>query len=73
MELARLTPENITAIPDDVRAVLGVHPGDDLSWEIERGVAVVRSRKPGDPPPGATVLDSRVFAEWLTDEDDDLF
>lgn len=73
MEMVRLTSENVTAIPDDVRAALGVRIGDEIAWQLDGQNAVMRPVRRGEPPPGTTVLDSRVFAEWLTDEDDDLF
>jgi AbrB family looped-hinge helix DNA binding protein len=72
MELNRLTPENITAIPADVRAALGIKAGDELAWQVDDGSVVMRPCRSDGPPLGTTVLDSKVFSEWMTDEDDDL-
>jgi bifunctional DNA-binding transcriptional regulator/antitoxin component of YhaV-PrlF toxin-antitoxin module len=37
METSRIESGNQASIPPDVRAALGVQPGDTISWTIENG------------------------------------
>jgi antitoxin PrlF len=73
MEMSRITSKYQATVPADVRAALGVGAGDRLAWDVRDGVATVT--RVGDPEPHGpvTVVDSRVFNEWLSDEDDNLF
>jgi antitoxin PrlF len=69
MEMSRLTSKYQATIPADVRAALGVKAGDRLGWEVREGVATVQKMEETRSMSGVTVIDSNVFAEWLSDED----
>ena len=73
MQISRITSKYQATVPVDVRAALGVTSGDQLGWEVREGVATVTRVAALEPRASVTVVDSRVFAEWLSDEDDDLF
>lgn len=74
--MSRITSKYQATVPADVRAALGVKAGDRLAWQIEADGAKVR----GVPEPnveevytGAVNVDSKVFGEWLSDEDEEAF
>ncbi|MFM9978064.1 MAG: AbrB/MazE/SpoVT family DNA-binding domain-containing protein [Sphingomonadaceae bacterium] len=69
MEMSRVTSKYQATVPADVRAALGVKAGDCLGWEVRDGVATVRRVANVAPTSPVTVVDHRVFAEWLSDED----
>jgi antitoxin PrlF len=75
MEFSKVTSKYQATVPADVRATLGIKAGDQLSWEITDGEVKVRRTSPVDSNrlKLATVVDSKVFAEWLSDEDEDAF
>ena len=75
MEMSRVTSKYQATVPADVRAALGVKAGDRLTWEMEDDGAKVRRVESDDLDDRwkyATLIDSKTFSEWLSDEDDDL-
>ena len=75
MEFSRVTSKYQATVPADIRAALGVTAGDQLGWEVEDGEVRVRRIAPSgilEKVKYATVVDANVFAEWLSDDDDDL-
>ena len=77
MEMSRVTSKYQATVPADARAALGLKAGDQLGWEVEDdgGVRVRRlEERPVDERwLHATLVDSRTFGEWLSEEDEDLF
>ena len=72
METSRLFANYRTTIPADVRAALGVKPGDQLAWSIKDGKANVSRVRPFDAEWHDAI--SVTFAdEWLSDEDEVVF
>ena len=47
-ELATLTAKGQVTVPKAVRKALGLHQGDQLSWELEDGSVRVRAVSPLD-------------------------
>ncbi|HEV2867155.1 MAG TPA: type II toxin-antitoxin system PrlF family antitoxin [Allosphingosinicella sp.] len=66
MIVGRITAKAQTTIPRAVRKALGIHPGDEIAYEIDGDRAVIR--RLGDPfeRPFAT------FTEW-SDELDSVY
>lgn len=49
LAIAKITAKGQTTIPQDVRAALGVGPGDLIAWEVDaNGTATVRRVQPLD-------------------------
>jgi antitoxin PrlF len=74
MEMSRLTSKYQATVPADVRAALGVKAGDQLTWEMEADGAKVRRVEIApdhDRWKNATLIDSKTFGEWLSDEDEE--
>jgi len=73
MKISRITSKYQATVPADVRVALGLNAGDQISWEVEDGVATVRRTNPdqADAWAGAVLIDSRMFGEWLSDEDEE--
>lgn len=71
MEQSRVTSKYQATVPADVRAALGVRAGDTLQWHVEDGVAQVRRVKPEADRDQVTLIDSKSFGEWLSDEDEE--
>jgi antitoxin PrlF len=74
MITSKLTSKAQTTIPQPVRAVLGVAPGDDLAYAIENG-RVILSKAPRPPMAAgdSAVNPFATFAEWSSPEDDEDF
>ena len=74
MEMSRLTSKYQATVPTDVRAALGVKAGDQLTWEMEADGAKVRRVETASDDArwkDATLIDSKTFGEWLSDEDEE--
>lgn len=75
MEMSRVTSKYQATVPADVRAVLGVKAGDTISWQVDEGgeVKVRRVTDPSSDPKWqkATLIDSKSFGEWLSEEDEE--
>jgi antitoxin PrlF len=75
MEMSRVTSKYQATVPADVRAVLGVKAGDTISWQVDEG-GEVKVRRVADPSldpkwQNATLIDSKSFGEWLSEEDEE--
>lgn len=77
MEMSRVTSKYQATVPADVRAALGVKAGDQLAWDVKDDGAVSVRRVQDERNEAlwrqATLIDSRTFSEWLSEEDEDLF
>ncbi len=72
MEMTRVTAEHQAVLPDEVRAALGVHPGDTLVWQVDNGA--VRVWKIDEEDMAFLKLADQIFAEeWLSPEDEEAF
>jgi antitoxin PrlF len=66
MITGRITAKSQTTIPRAVREALGVGPGDELGYVIERGkVTLKRVERRRDP----FVSDFSAFTEWSSEAD----
>lgn len=65
MIVSKLTSKAQTTIPKPVRTALGVHPGDELSYEIVDGRVLLAKVQRG------TMTDDpfRTFEEWRSEAD----
>ena len=63
--VSKLTSKSQTTIPQPIRAVLGLKPGDELAYEIVDGrVMIAKGQR------GATTDDPfRTFEEWRSEAD----
>ena len=65
MIISKLTSKAQTTIPLPVRALLGLHPGDELQYEIIDGIVILtkarRDATRDDP--------FRIFEEWRSEAD----
>jgi antitoxin PrlF len=75
MEMSRVTSKYQATVPADVRAALGVKAGDQISWQVDDDGDVKVRRvddKTADPKwQNATLIDSKSFGEWLSEEDEE--
>lgn len=70
--VAKITAKGQTTIPADIRAALGVGPGDLLVWDIASdGVAQVRRVRPIDLEYLKAV--EGTLTEWNSPEDEDAY
>jgi antitoxin PrlF len=71
---SKLTSKAQTAIPQLVRAALGVKEGDELAYAIEDGRVVITEAPPKLPRKGDPLEDPfATFWEWDTEEDEQAF
>ena len=52
MTETKITTKGQTTIPNDVRTVLGVKPGDNVEWHTIKGMVVVDAKKKVEDPVG---------------------
>ena len=70
--VAKITAKGQTTIPADIRAALGVGPGDLLAWDIAAdGIALVRRVRPIDLEYLKAV--EGTLTEWNSPEDEDAY
>jgi antitoxin PrlF len=72
MEVSKVTSKFQATVPADVRAALGIKPGDTIAWEVRDGKATVRllprDLRGWDPLTWLSMAD-----EWLGPEDEEAF
>jgi antitoxin PrlF len=74
MITSKLTSKAQTTIPQAVRTALGVRPGDEIAYVIEKGHVVLTKMVPPKPLRGTVFEDPfATFREWDTPEDDEAF
>jgi len=66
MVRSKLTGKAQTTIPQAVRLALGLRPGDEIAYRIEKGCAVM-TRFSGQAPADDPFL---AFSEWGSDADE---
>lgn len=70
--VAKITAKGQTTIPADIRAALGVGPGDLLAWDIAAdGIAQVRRVRPIDLEYLKAV--EGTLTEWNSPEDEEAY
>lgn len=70
--VAKITAKGQTTIPADIRAALGVGPGDLLAWDIGAdGIARVRRVRPIDLEYLKAV--EGTLTEWNSPEDEEAY
>ena len=70
--IAKITAKGQTTVPRDIRALLGIQPGDLIAWEVEDGGRVaVRRVKPLD----LEYLQAAqgTLGEWQSAEDEEAY
>jgi antitoxin PrlF len=65
MITSRLTTKSQTTIPQSVRVALGLRPGDELAYAIERGKVVLTRFD----APSSTDDPFAAFSEWSSEAD----
>ena len=71
LEMATLTAKGQVTIPKPVRDALGLHQGDQLSWELDDGCVTVRLITALDLA-YLTGLETHL-SEWASTADDEVF
>jgi antitoxin PrlF len=72
LAIAKITAKGQTTIPQDVRAVLRVGPGDLIAWEVSAdGTATVRRVQPLDIEYLRSV--EGTLGEWSGDADEQAY
>ena len=71
LEMATLTAKGQVTIPKPVRDALGLHQGDQLSWELDDGCVTVRLITPLDLA-YLTGIETHL-SEWASTADDEAF
>jgi len=69
--IVKVTTKGQATIPADIRKALGIHPGDQILWEIgENGARIKRV-----PPMDAEYLKAieGTMSEWQTDADEEAY
>ena len=65
---SKITSKNQTVVPREIRAQLGLKPGDRLRYTLTAsGVKIERAGRPLEEDPFA------VFTEWASEEDEKAF
>lgn len=74
MITSKLTSKAQTTVPQAVRNVLGVQPGDEIAYVIENGHVTLTRAAPRKARRGAALEDPfATFGEWDSPEDDEAF
>ena len=74
MITSKLTSKAQTTIPQAVRSVLGLSPGDEIAYTIAEGHVLLTKANPPKPRCGAPFEDPfAAFTEWDSAEDDKAF
>ncbi len=71
MKTSRVSSKGQVTIPKEIRKTIGVKPGDMISYEVEKGVVVLRRVEPFDAVFHAAL--SNTLDEWATSEDEEAF
>ncbi len=71
MQVSRLSAEGQITIPQAIREVLKLEPGDLVAYEIQSGEVILRRADPFDAAFHASL--SATLDEWDTPEDDEAF
>lgn len=70
--IVKVTVKGQTTIPADIRAALGLKPGDCVVWELaENGTARVRRVQPLDAEYLRAI--ESTLSEWHSDADEDAY
>jgi AbrB family looped-hinge helix DNA binding protein len=71
VQISRLSAEGQITLPEEVREVLKLKPGDLVAYEIQSGKVMLRRAKPFDAAFHKAL--SATLDEWNTPEDDEAF
>ena len=70
--IAKITAKGQTTVPRDIRALLGIEPGDLIAWEVEAdGHVAVRRVRPFDLDYLRSVQGT--LGEWESAEDEEAY
>ena len=67
MIISRITSKSQTTIPRAVRVALGIHPGDELAYDIKDGIVTLKrvATEAKDP----FLANISTFTEWDSEAD----
>ncbi|MBI3796526.1 MAG: AbrB family transcriptional regulator [Deltaproteobacteria bacterium] len=71
MQFSRLSAKGQITVPEEIRQVLKVRPGDLIVYKVQHGEVILKRAEPFD-----TVFHEAISAtldEWNTPEDDEAF
>ena len=68
---SRLSSNGRVTIPKEVRDLLGLEPGDDVTFELTIGDAVIL--RPLEPDAAFDLALSETLGEWCSDSDNEAF
>lgn len=71
MKTSRLSSKGQVTIPNEIREIMGLEPGDLIAYEVHDGVATLRRVEPFDTAFHAAL--SGTLDEWATPADDEAF
>jgi AbrB family looped-hinge helix DNA binding protein len=70
---SKLTTKCQATIPEKIRGILGLHPGDSVVFEVENNEKVfIRKATPIDYE-FAQALEGTLVSEWLSDHDEEAY
>jgi AbrB family looped-hinge helix DNA binding protein len=70
---SKLTTKCQATIPEKIRGILNLHPGDSVVFEVEKGEKVfIRKATPIDYE-FAQALEGTLVSEWLSEYDEDAY
>jgi len=68
---SRLSSNGRVTIPKEVRELLGLEPGDDVTFELTKGDTVILRRV--EPDSAFDLALSETMGEWVSDADNEAF
>jgi AbrB family looped-hinge helix DNA binding protein len=73
-KLSTLSSKGQTTIPQEIRKVLDLHPGDFIVFEVDEDGAVVlkKVRTSSDELEYLKSIEMTLAPEWMSEDDDDL-
>ena len=75
MQISTVTSKYQATIPLQIRTMLGIHKGDAVGFEIEKGKVTIKriARPEKEDIAYLKLIEASLAEEWGSDEDDELF
>lgn len=71
VHVSRLSAKGQVTVPREIRQLLGIKPGDTVTYEVHDGTVTLRRAEPFDVAFHRAL--STTLDEWSTPEDDEAF
>lgn len=71
MPISRLSSKGQVTIPKKTREIIGLQPGDMVSYEVHNGIVTLKRVEPFDTAFHEAL--SKTLDEWSTPEDEEAF